>query len=152
MGRANETSEALRPIKEGEALLFAAWEAAERSYPWSTAQFEETRQLGAVSRTFVFESEEEVLGYAVMSVAEDEVYLSNIMVTPRRRRAGIGAKILQKVIMWAAEKRARVIALDVDTANEAAVRLYTKLGFEIVQRRKSSYPKGEDAFVMRKKI
>jgi ribosomal protein S18 acetylase RimI-like enzyme len=44
------------------------------------------------------------------------------------------------------------LVLDVDPANAAAVALYNKTGFEIVERRARSYPRGEDALIMRKHL
>lgn len=93
-----------------------------------------------------------VVGFAVIKVVGEEAYLSNVLVAREYRRKGLGCEILQKVIMEVASRGARELILDVDTANEPAIAMYRKIGFEVLQQRNKSYPRGEDAFIMRKKI
>lgn len=142
----------LRYIAEKEPRLFSEWEKAERPYPWTESQFEETRAPGNKVRTVVLEREALPKAFACVHVVEDEAYLSNIMVNPAARRKGCGTQILQKVMMWVASEGARRLMLDVDVSNLNAIGLYRKLGFEIIQRRTASYPRGEDAYVMRKPL
>ncbi|MCG3205404.1 MAG: hypothetical protein KCHDKBKB_02125 [Elusimicrobia bacterium] len=143
MGRTIEAI-TLRFLQAGEASLFSAWEAQERPYPWSERVFPKD--------TLVFENDGQVIGFAVVRVVGEEAYLSNFMVASETRRRGWGEKILQKVMMWAGSQGARVLLLDVDIQNLPAINLYKKLGFEILQRREKSYPRGEAAFVMRRAI
>ena len=143
MGRENEAV-GLRTIRDGEAALFATWEAAERPYPWAAASFP--------ANTLVEEHDGAPAGYAVLQVVGDEAYLSNLMIAPPFRRRGLGARMLQKVIMWAASNGAQRVMLDVDTANLPAITLYRKMGFEFIERRAQSYPRGEDAFIMRRQL
>ncbi len=87
-----------------------------------------------------------------MKVTGKEAYLSNLMVALPHRRKGLGADILGKVMIEARRAGAEELILDVDTMNSPAVNLYKKCGFEILQRREKSYPRGEDAFVMRRPL
>ncbi len=137
-------SSGLRPIRDGEAAMFAAWELAERPYPWNESVF----PIG----TLVAEDQQGVYGYVAVQIVVDEAYVANLMVDPKRRRCGLGGLLLQKVMMWAWSRGARRMTLDVDVSNIPAIRLYEKSGFEIIQRRSSSYPRGEDALVMGKKL
>jgi [ribosomal protein S18]-alanine N-acetyltransferase len=134
----------LRPLREGEAALFASWEAAERPYPWSTNSFP--------AHTLVYETVEGVRGFAVVKIVESEAYLENMMIAPTIRRKGAGVEMLQKVMMWAASAGAEQVLLDVDTMNLPAIGLYIKLGFEFLEQRENSYPRGEDAYIMRREL
>src|SRR5688572_11567061 len=105
MGRAELKDPAqfgLRWIRDDDALMFAAWESVERPYPWTPTQFRETSASTNGVRILVSEDAGGVTGYAAVQIMDGEAYLSNIMVEPVRRRRGIGAALLQKVIMWAA--------------------------------------------------
>jgi ribosomal protein S18 acetylase RimI-like enzyme len=132
---------------EGE--IFAAWEKGARSYPWTAAQFLATTD-SATSRTLVLDREKNPVAYAVAQIVGDEAYLLNIMARPDHRRIGAASVLLENMMVWAKEKGAKALLLDVDPANIPAVAFYTKAGFEILSRRLKSYPHGEDAFVMRK--
>jgi N-acetylglutamate synthase len=50
-------------------------------------------------------------------------------VLPSARRRGLGSHLMRGLADWAAERGARSIYLQVDTANEVAVRFYDRLGF-----------------------
>lgn len=89
------------------------------------------------------------MGFAVVQLIETECYLQNFMTHPHYRRKGWGEKILQKVMMWARDHGATVFILDVDSTNTAAINLYKKLGFHLDSKRHKSYPRGEDAYIMR---
>ena len=62
---------------------------------------------------------------------------------------GIGEDMLKSALAAAAEKGARVATLEVRESNDLAIRLYEKLGFEVVGSRDSYYrDNNEDAILM----
>ena len=140
----------LRDIAAGEPEMFAAWEAAERPYPWSASQF--PSDVAAKSRVFVWEEDGQPRGFAVLQIVGDEAYLLNVMVDARFRRKGVGSTMLQKVMIVARDVGARHLVLDVDAANRPAISMYLKAGFATVERRRKAYPRGEDALVMKKEL
>ena len=140
----------LRDIVAGEPEIFAAWEAAERPYPWSASQF--PSDIGAKNRVFVWEEDGQPRGFAVLQVVVDEAYILNFMVEARFRRKGVGSMMLQKVMIVARDVGARHLTLDVDAGNRPAISMYLKAGFATVQRRRKAYPRGEDALVMKKEL
>ncbi len=139
-----------RPMVEDDAALFAQWESAGRPYPWSHQTFREALLHGCPTKIFVLENGGAPVGFAAVHRASDEAYLSNIMTAPTSRRRGFGEQLLQKVMIWSKASGALQLFLDVDPANASAISLYNKVGFEIIERRPRSYPRGEDAVVMRK--
>lgn len=141
----------LRYIAPSELALFAQWEKAERPYPWASKHFQETVDSD-VFRTLVLESEGEVVGFASIQIVGDESHLLNIMTFSSQRRRGYAETLLRKVMMWAQQNGAREMVLDVDPENKAAVGLYEKIGFEKLETRHASYPRGEDAVLMRRKL
>jgi ribosomal-protein-alanine N-acetyltransferase len=141
-------SQALRDLRSGEETMFARWEAADRPYPWTAAQF----RPGGAARVLVWEDDGRPLGFGVLQVVEEEAYLLNLMVDPEFRRRGTGAKLLQKVMIVARDHGARRLVLDVDAANGPALSLYAKAGFQTLDRRRAAYPRGEDAIVMKKDL
>ncbi len=140
----------LRAMRPAEAALFAALEAADRPYPWSEASFISANDVP--STMLVWEESEKVFGYAALQVVDEEAYLTNLMVPPPLRRCGIGGELLQKVMMWAREKSATRLLLDVAANNAPAVRLYERFGFRLLERRTGAYPRGEDALLMKKDL
>lgn len=140
----------LREIKHDEAALFAEWEEAERLYPWTAAHFE--ADVGSARRVFVWEADGRPVAFAVLQVAADEAHLHNFMVHPAHRRKGLGSMLLQKVMIEARDSGAAVFVLDVDAANRPAITMYLKAGFQTLEKRRASYPRGEDALVMKKDL
>ena len=78
-----------------------------------------------------------IVGY----LKEGEFYISNIAVYPEYRGIGIGTTLLSFVEESMRSKNIKKLALDVETKNERAIRLYKRLGF-IISRKLSTKLKG----------
>jgi ribosomal-protein-alanine N-acetyltransferase len=137
-------------MDEGDVELFSQWESSGRPYPWSQQTFQEALLRGCPTKVFVLENDNAAVGFAAVHRADDEAYLSNFMTSPAARRKGFGDALLQKVMIWSKHSGASQLFLDVDPTNASAISLYSKAGFEVIDRRPRSYPRGEDAIVMRK--
>jgi ribosomal protein S18 acetylase RimI-like enzyme len=61
-------------------------------------------------------------------------YISNIAVYPEYRGMGIGAALISKALEEARKKGCSKAALDVETDNEGAFRLYSRLGFKVLRQ------------------
>jgi ribosomal-protein-alanine N-acetyltransferase len=146
----DDASPLFRAMAEDDVALLATWESEERPYPWSHQTFREALLHGCPTKIFVLEETGRVVAFAAVHRAGDEAYLSNIMTSSSARRRGRAAALLQKVMIWARSSGAAQLVLDVDPSNAPAIALYNKIGFEIIERRPRSYPRGEDAIVMRK--
>jgi ribosomal-protein-alanine N-acetyltransferase len=94
-----------------------------------------------------------IAGYFVLSPVGDEAELLNLAVSPRIRRRGIGAALVEQAMRAAAERGARAVFLEVRESNTAARALYQSAGFEQVGRRKRYYQRPrEDALILRRAV
>ena len=90
-----------------------------------------------------------VVGYVGLMYVLDEGYISNVAVSPSRRREGIADMLLAELYARAKEKKLSFLTLEVRESNIPARSLYKKHGYTEVGRRKGYYslPK-EDAVLM----
>ena len=90
-------------------------------------------------------------GYAGSQTVLDEADMMNVAVQPACRRKGIAEALMTALVNALQEKGARCLTLEVRSSNDAAIKLYEKLGFQQVGLRKNYYrnPK-EDALILRK--
>jgi ribosomal-protein-alanine N-acetyltransferase len=97
----------------------------------------------------IAESEGDVIGFAVASIAGDEVEIESVAVAPAARRRGIGCRLCEELLDWARAQGAARVALEVRISNGVARALYGALGFQErgVRRRYYEAPR-EDAIVM----
>jgi len=87
-------------------------------------------------------------GYISASVVLDEAELGNLAVTEKYRRQGIGEALMKALTDAAKTRGVRKLFLEVEDGNEAAARLYGKLGFEEYGLRKDYYGPGRHAHLM----
>jgi ribosomal-protein-alanine N-acetyltransferase len=116
--------------------------------PWSERSFrnELTHTHGIM---LVALDHDAVVGYAGAWLVVDEAHITTVAVAPNHRRRGIGRILTEKILTEAKEKGMACSTLEVRAGNEAAIQLYTKLGFVETARRKGYYPDNkEDAIVM----
>ncbi len=114
--------------------------------------------------TFIVAEEEgKIVGYIMCRI---EVGLSNfglgglvrkghvvsIAVLPRWRRKGIAQALIKRAMEGMQFYKAKQCYLEVRVTNDAGVKLYAKLGFEVSRTVHGYYSDGEDAHVMSKKL
>ncbi len=79
----------------------------------------------------------------------DEAHIILMAVHPQYRRQGFGVGMLLKLLSLARHRGMKYATLEVRASNEAAIALYTKLGFTSVGKRPKYYADNdEDALVM----
>lgn len=118
------------------------------SVPWTEKQLR--AQLPDDRHVFlVAERGGEVLGYVGLMYVLDEGYISNVAVSPDCRRQGIGAALIAELIRRAGQLELAFLTLEARASNAPAIRLYEKMGFQQVGRRKNYYQRPEeDAILM----
>lgn len=119
------------------------------SVPWTHEQL--MAQLSDFMHIFLAAEDENgrAVGYAGLMYVLDEGYISNVAVSPDRRREGIADMLLTELYERAKAKKLSFLTLEVRESNIPAQSLYKKHGYTGVGRRKAYYsrPK-EDAVLM----
>ncbi|NIT36594.1 MAG: ribosomal protein S18-alanine N-acetyltransferase [candidate division Zixibacteria bacterium] len=141
----------LRPATPGDVPAINAIERGAFPCPWPEYAF--YRELeNDLSTLKVLTVDGEVVGYYDLWVCANEAHLLNVAVADRERRRGYGTKLMEDVIAEAKHSRCVRIVLEVRPGNEAAIKIYEKLGFKKVTHRLRYYSDGEDADVMVKSL
>lgn len=92
-----------------------------------------------------------VVGYVGSQTVLGETDMMNVAVHPDCRRRHIAEDLILALVESLKEKESHCLTLEVRASNGAAIRLYEKLSFVQIGRRKNYYhnPK-EDALILRK--
>lgn len=119
------------------------------STPWSKAAFETELTGNDLAYYFVAEEEGKTIGYAGMWIIVDEAHITNVAISAAFRGRGIGEVLMKSLMSQARERGAQSMTLEVRVTNEAAQRLYAKLGFVRKGLRRQYYSDNkEDALIM----
>ena len=140
---------ALRAMRPEDIEAVAALEAAAYEFPWTLGIFRDCLRAGY--ECWVLAQAEQVIGYAVLSVAASEAHLLNVCVGVDHRGGGHGTRLVRRMIDLARWHHADRMFLEVRPSNEQAIRLYDQIGFNEIGRRPNYYPSRrgrEDAIVM----
>ncbi|WP_232784882.1 ribosomal protein S18-alanine N-acetyltransferase [Psychromonas sp. MB-3u-54] len=119
------------------------------SHPWSKKLF--LSNFGTRYFSHLLLADEQVIGYFVASSVAGEVTLMNIAITPEVQGQGLGEILLQFLKDYSQAKDEEEVWLEVRASNLYALKLYQKLGFVELDRRKDYYPcknGREDAVIM----
>ena len=121
------------------------------SLPWSKKTITEAMDNGTLF--FVAQKGEKTVGYIGISIILDEGYITNIAVTKKERKKGVGTALLERVFAEARDNNLSFISLEVRESNNKAISLYEKFGFKKEGKRKNFYdnPK-EDALILTKRF
>lgn len=148
----SENSHNLILEKMKEQDLHQVMEIEKKSFsdPWNRSFFSQDIDNQS-ALPLVAKADDKIIGYVCLWKILDEIQISNIAVSPERRRRGIGEEMMQRVLKMAKEEDYRRISLDVRISNKAAISLYEKFGFREAGRRKNYYrlPQ-EDALILEK--
>lgn len=116
-----------------QALGDAPYAFSSRLADWQNEGDRESRwraRLTAVPFNVVSYLDRADAGMVSATALEDEVTeLISLWVAPFARRRGMGDALVMAVLGWAAEQRARLVALKVFERNVPAINLYRRHGF-----------------------
>ncbi len=118
-------------------------EHASFSRPWTEGMMLAELFNNPVAFSMVVRAGEDkkIVAQVFMRLMLDELHLLNLGVHPRWRRRGLGTHLIQHVLETATEKGTLRVILEVRASNEAAQRLYQKMGFRQIGLRKNYYCK-----------
>ena len=138
------------PMKPSHVPQIAALEKLCFSDPWSEASVAAECE-NPLSLWLVAEIDGKVVGYIGSQSVPPEADVLNLAVAPDCRRQGLGRKLLCTLTELLHSRGIETLFLEVRPSNQAALALYSDLGFVQVGRRKNYYhhPK-EDALILRK--
>ena len=118
-------------------------------FPWTRGNFSDSISSGY--HCYVLEHDKNIFGYGVMTIGAEEAHLLTLSIAAESQGKGWGERLLRHFIYIAKEQLALTMFLDVRESNHAAVRLYERLGFRQIAKRKGYYPAmggREDSLVM----
>ena len=118
------------------------------STPWSENALREELE-NSHARFLVAVCDGEVSGYIGAHNILGEVYITNVAVSEKHRRKGMGEKLITSLISLCVSENAEFITLEVRESNKPAINLYKKMNFKDVGKRKNFYENPrEDAILM----
>jgi len=123
------------------------------SLPWTERSFRYEVTENANARNWVAELPQDgsprLVGMLVLWFFLDEAHIATLAVHPEFRRRGIARRLLQTALGAAYSEGAERSLLEVRSGNQAALKMYKEIGFEIVGRRNHYYHNNdEDALLM----
>jgi ribosomal-protein-alanine N-acetyltransferase len=139
-----------RPLALGD--LNALEEIERRTYPtpWSRSMF--AGEIAKPSSICVgaFDPEtDELIGYLIIARYVDAWHVMNIAVAPDLQRKGIATLLMEHLFELTADDPQRGYTLEVRVSNQAAIKLYERLGFKSRGIRRGYYTDNhEDALIM----
>jgi len=119
--------------------------------PWSARTFLNLLRRPNAALLAAVDVPDRLVGYAVVWFTGAEGELGDIAVSTADRRRGIGSDLVSAVLGESVERGVSELYLEVRESNSAALALYERHGFEVVNRRPNYYSRpSEDALVMRR--
>ena len=121
--------------------------------PWGRSSFQ-GELAEKTSRSLVIkgrqqEKPDRVIAYLCFRLIEDQMHIMNLAVHPGYRRRGVATFLLDYALRLAKGYGAKGAMLEVRPSNDAAIRLYNKMGFSVAGRRRRYYVETqEDAVIM----
>ena len=101
-----------------------------------------------VSKFYVLESEDRVVGYIDFWITFTSATIDKIAIEKKSRNKGFAGKLLEFSLSILKENDVEFYTLEVRKSNVAAINLYKKFGFNEVTIKKNYYDDGEDAIYM----
>lgn len=142
-----------RPMCEPDLEEVLSIEQSAYQFPWSESIFSNCLRVGY--SCWVFEEDNKIIGYGILSVAVGECHVLNICIDPDSQGKGFGSMLLDFLMDIAREHKADTAFLEVRPSNRSALELYSRAGFDEVGLRKNYYPHingREDAVILARNL
>ena len=86
---------------------------------------------------FIIQNTSNCIGYTALRVIKSNCEVDYLAIIEKHQRRGLGKLLLNKILLFAKEKKCKVIKLSVRQNNKVALSLYKKYGFCIIKRNKN---------------
>ena len=138
----------LRDERDLEGVLDV--EAESFTNPWTRDMYAWELQNRSVCHIYVVRTRDcDVAGFCAFWLVLDEIHINNLALREQFRGRGIGTALLHHVLAEAKRLGAKRATLEVRASNEAARRLYERLGFYAAATRRDYYTNPvEDALIL----
>ena len=115
-------------------------EAASFSSPWSREMLARELRNPDVARVYVLRNRDRaLLAFCACWFIVDELHINTVAVQREMRRRGLATKLLRFAFSEAAAAGITRATLEVRRSNEAALKLYERLGFQVQAVRPNYY-------------
>ncbi|HMT92803.1 ribosomal protein S18-alanine N-acetyltransferase [uncultured Thiothrix sp.] len=129
----------LRPMNLADLERIMPIEERAYPYPWTLGIFQDCLKHKTY-HAYIYELDQQILAYCVLSIAVGELHILNITVEPCQQKRGLGRRLLATAEQIASGLGAQDCFLEVRPSNTAAIHLYLAQGFNEVGLRKNYYP------------
>lgn len=117
--------------------------------PWSRETLVWELENSDVTRVYLLREDGRVVAFCSCWLVFEELHINTVAVDPASRRKGHATALLNHVVSDAAAAGALRATLEVRASNDAAIALYTRLGFHVAATRPRYYTKPEeDALIL----
>jgi ribosomal-protein-alanine N-acetyltransferase len=135
-----------RPMYASDIPTVLDLERATYPQPWSEGIFID--ELSRSDRVYVVaEQASAMVGFAGLMLVAEDAHVTTLAVKSDVRKAGLGTRLMLRLIAAGLERGARNLTLEVRATNEGAQRLYSRFGMVAVGVRKHYY-RDDDAVIM----
>jgi ribosomal-protein-alanine N-acetyltransferase len=143
----------LRDMRESDLPAIMEIECRAYEFPWTEGVMRDCLRFGYLCK--VYETPSGIFGYGILSIGAGECHFLNICIDPGHQRQGHGGRLVARLLQAARQAGAKTALLEVRMSNEAAFRLYHRMGFNEIGQRKRYYPahgEREDARVLMREL
>ncbi len=139
----------IRKLEEKDVPSVAELDQRCFAVPWSEQSFYQDIVENELARYYGAFEDEKLIAYMGYWKIFEQAHVTNVAVSPDRRKQGIGKRIFAHVLELAAEEGVESLTLEVRPSNTAALALYHAFGLKEQGRRKHYYAdNGEDALIL----
>ncbi len=143
----------IRPATEADVPAIIELEHQCFPFPWPEGAFYQELKNAWSSLEVLVEPGGSIVGFIVYWIVEDELHLLDIAVHPSLQKRGVGRALMLRLEEICASDGLTFLTLEVRESNDRAIRLYTKMGYDVIHKRKKYYVDNqEDALVMAKVV